>query len=224
MCLVSTVEGGPLSSLSTSTHATPDNILGCIGGTPLLRLRRVASAGDGVPEGVEVYAKAEHMNPSGSVKDRAALAMVLDGLQSGALTPDKTILDATSGNTGIAYAMIGAAMRLKVAVCLPSNASPERKRILRIHGCDIVDTDPLTGTDGAQAEAKRLAGRYPQRYFHPASTYVIVSAMAASAGQLHSWELRDDRSGFDAETIDDTFDAGETGPLATATSSRGEES
>ena len=141
-------------------------ILEQIGHTPLLRLRQVAGVHAGVPAGVEVHAKAEHLNPSGSVKDRAALAMVAEGLRSGALAPGRTILDATSGNTGIAYAMIGAALGYPVTVCLPSNASAERKRILRIYGCEIVETDPLSGTDGAQREARRLLALEPDRYFY----------------------------------------------------------
>jgi cysteine synthase B len=142
-------------------------IVAFIGRTPLVRLSRVGSAIDGVPTGVEIYAKCEHLNPGGSVKDRAALSMILAGEQSGALQRGKTILDATSGNTGIAYAMIGASMGYPVAVCLPKNASPERKRILRIFGCAIIETDPLAGTDGAQREAKRLAAANPDRYFYP---------------------------------------------------------
>lgn len=142
-------------------------ILACVGDTPLVRLRQVAGAEAGVPEGVEVCAKAEHLNPSGSVKDRAALAMVLDGIRCGELTAGRTILDATSGNTGIAYAMIGAALRYRVAVCLPANASPERKRILGIYGCKVIDTDPLAGTDGAQDEARRLVTRHPDHFFYP---------------------------------------------------------
>jgi cysteine synthase B len=93
--------------------------------------------------------------------------MVLDGQRSGALTPGRTILDATSGNTGIAYAMIGAALGYPVTVCLPANASAERKRILRIYGCEIIDTDPLAGTDGAQQQARRLVALHPDRYFYP---------------------------------------------------------
>ena len=143
------------------------SILDHVGNTPLVHLKRVAGRADGVPEGVEVHAKAEHLNPSGSVKDRAALGMTLAGLRSGALAPGKTILDATSGNTGIAYAMIGAALGYPVTICLPSNASPERKKILRIHGCDVIDTDPLSGTDGAQKEARRLVAQQPHRYFYP---------------------------------------------------------
>ena len=142
-------------------------ILAQIGATPLLRLRHVAGREAGVPDGVEVHAKAEHLNPSGSVKDRAALAMILDGQRTGALTPGKTILDATSGNTGIAYAMIGAALRHAVTVCLPKNASEERKRLLRLYGCEVIETDPLSGTDGAQREARRLVAAHPDRYFYP---------------------------------------------------------
>lgn len=147
---------------STPSHGIADQI----GGTPLIHLRRVAGPLAGVPEGVEVHAKAEHLNPSGSVKDRAAWAMVADGLRRGTLGPGKTILDATSGNTGIAYAMIGASLGFPVAVCLPANASDERKRILRVYGCTIIETDPLAGTDGAQQAARRLADEHPDRYFY----------------------------------------------------------
>ncbi len=135
-----------------------------VGGTPLLRLGRVAS---GLPPGVEVYAKAEHLNPGGSVKDRAALAMILDGEQTGRLTPGKVILDATSGNTGIAYAMIGAARGYRVRLCLPRNASFERKRTLRIHGAELLETDPREGVDAPQRLAQRLAAEEPEAYFYP---------------------------------------------------------
>jgi S-sulfo-L-cysteine synthase (O-acetyl-L-serine-dependent) len=136
-----------------------------IGGTPLIRLRRVAR--EHVPAGVEVFAKAEHLNPGGSVKDRAALAMILEGEREGRLGPGKTILDATSGNTGIAYAMIGASRGYKVALCLPRNASFERKRILAIYGAEIIETDPMRGTDGAQIRAKEMAANDPDKYFYP---------------------------------------------------------
>ena len=135
-----------------------------IGNTPLIRLRRVVRD---LPDGIEIYAKAEHLNPGGSVKDRAALAMIRAGEQSGELTPDKTILDATSGNTGIAYAMIGAARGYKVTLCLPQNASRERKRILKIYGAEIIETDPLSGTDAAQIAARELAAKHPEKYFYP---------------------------------------------------------
>jgi cysteine synthase B len=135
-----------------------------VGGTPLLRLGRVAA---GLPRGVEVYAKAEHLNPGGSVKDRAALAMILDGEAAGRLTPDKVLLDATSGNTGIAYAMIGAARGYRVRLCLPANASVERKRVLRIHGAELLETDPREGFDAPQRLAQRLAAEEPDAYFYP---------------------------------------------------------
>lgn len=135
-----------------------------VGNTPLVRLRSVTR---GVPEGVEVYAKAEFMNPGGSVKDRAALAMVLAGEKSGELTPDKTILDATSGNTGIAYAMIGAARGYQVTLALPINASEARKLILRLYGAQIIETDPMQATDGAQILARQLAAEHPDKYFYP---------------------------------------------------------
>ena len=141
-----------------------DDLAAQIGETPLLRLRRVARD---VPVGVEVYAKAEHLNPGGSVKDRAALQMILEGERQGELTPEKIILDATSGNTGIAYAMIGAARGYRVTLCLPENASIERKRILRIYGAELIETDPLQATDGAQVHARELAEREPHKYFYP---------------------------------------------------------
>jgi len=135
-----------------------------IGNTPLIRLRAIAKD---LPENVEIYAKAEHLNPGGSVKDRAALAMILAGEQSGELTKDKTVLDATSGNTGIAYAMLAAARGYKVTLTLPKNASAERKRILKLYGAEIIETDPMNGTDGAQIKAKELVEQFPDRYFYP---------------------------------------------------------
>ena len=135
-----------------------------IGNTPLLGLRNVTRD---LPAGVEVFVKAEHLNPGGSVKDRPALAMILEGERSGRLYPGKTILDATSGNTGIAYAMIGSARRYPVTLCLPKNASEERKRILQIHAAEIIETDPLQGSDGAQMIAREMAAREPQKYFYP---------------------------------------------------------
>ncbi len=134
-----------------------------IGNTPLFRLRRITKD---LPENIEIYAKAEHLNPGGSVKDRAALAMILAGELDGKLTKGKTILDATSGNTGIAYAMIGAARGYQVVLALPKNASVERKRILRFYGAEIIETDPMQGTDGAQITAKELAAAHPEKYFY----------------------------------------------------------
>ncbi|OYT72687.1 MAG: cysteine synthase [Chloracidobacterium sp. CP2_5A] len=143
----------------------PLTLPAAIGNTPLFRLQQVTAGV--VPEGVEVYAKGEHLNPGGSVKDRAALGMIRAGERSGALTPGKTILDATSGNTGIAYAMLGAALGYRVTLCLPKNASLERKKMLRIYGAEIIETDPLEATDGAQRLAKQLAAEQPDRYFYP---------------------------------------------------------
>ena len=138
-------------------------MLELIGNTPLLAFRRVTRH----LRGVEVFGKAEWYNPGGSVKDRAALAMVLDGERRGLLTPDKTLIDATSGNTGIAYAMIGAERGYKVKLCLPRNASPERKQNLQAYGAELVLTDPTEGTDGAQRHVKRLVDADPDKYFYP---------------------------------------------------------
>jgi cysteine synthase B len=149
---------------NAATAATSDSILDLIGNTPLLRLRRFERE---VPPGVELYAKAEWKNPGGSVKDRAALRMILDGERAGRLTEGRTILDATSGNTGIAYAMIGAARGYGVRLCVPENVTPERKRILRAYGADIVFTDPLEGSDGAIREVRRIYEADPDRYFYP---------------------------------------------------------
>lgn len=135
-----------------------------VGNTPLIRLRNVTKD---LPKGVEVWAKAEYTNPGGSVKDRAALAMILAGERSGELAPDKTIIDATSGNTGIAYAMIGAARGYKVTLALPKNASNARKQILRRFGAEIVETDPLEATDGAQRLVRELVAQNPNEYFYP---------------------------------------------------------
>jgi cysteine synthase B len=154
--------------MSTAEDIGPvRDLVARIGNTPLLRLEAVARATGGLPEGVEVHAKAEHLNPGGSVKDRAAWAMILDGERTGKLVPGRAILDATSGNTGIAYAMIGAARGWPVTVCLPRNAGAERKRMLREWGAGIVETDPLTGTDGAQEQARAMAREEPARWFFP---------------------------------------------------------
>ncbi|MGD9562679.1 MAG: PLP-dependent cysteine synthase family protein [Pyrinomonadaceae bacterium] len=135
-----------------------------VGNTPLIRLRSVIR---GLPDGVEIYAKAEFMNPGGSVKDRAALAMILAGEKSGELTSEKTILDATSGNTGIAYAMLGSARRYPVTLTLPKNASAARKRILKLYGAEIIETDSRQATDGSQIVARELVAKYPEKYFYP---------------------------------------------------------
>ncbi len=142
----------------------PDTVEANIGNTPLLRLCRLDTS---LPEGVEVFAKAEHLNPGGSVKDRAALSMILEGERSGRLRPGMTILDATSGNTGIAYAMIGASRGYPVKVCLPKNASTQRKGILQSYGVEVVETDPMLSTDGSQLVARELFAGNPEKHFYP---------------------------------------------------------
>ncbi len=150
--------------VSAATAAANDSIVDLVGNTPLVRLRRFERD---VPAGVELYAKAEWKNPGGSVKDRAALRMILEGERTGSLQKGRIILDATSGNTGIAYAMIGAARGYSVRLCIPENVTPERKRILRAYGADIVFTDPLEGSDGAIREVRRIYEADPDRYFYP---------------------------------------------------------
>jgi cysteine synthase B len=150
--------------VSAAPAAATDSILDLIGNTPLVRLRRLERD---VPPGIELYAKAEWKNPGGSVKDRAALRMVLEGERAGLLQPGRTILDATSGNTGIAYAMIGAARGYGVRLCIPENVTPERKRILRAYGAEIVFTNPLEGSDGAIRQVRRIYESDPERYFYP---------------------------------------------------------
>jgi cysteine synthase B len=139
------------------------SVVDLIGRTPLVRLRHFEREASGV----ELYAKAEWQNPGGSVKDRAGARMIADGEASGALRPGLTIVDATSGNTGIAYAMIGAARGYPVKLFLPENASPERKQILQAFGAEIVLTDPLEGTDGAIRAVRALVAAEPQKYFYP---------------------------------------------------------
>jgi cysteine synthase B len=130
----------------------------------LVRIRNTVAGR--IPHRVEIWAKLEGANPGGSVKDRPALAMVLDARRRGLLPPGKRILDASSGNTGIAYAMIGAVLGHKLTLCLPKNANIERKRLLAVYGAEVVPTDPLEGSDGAIREARRLAAASPDRYLY----------------------------------------------------------
>jgi len=138
-------------------------ILECVGNTPLLELPRISA--EVAP--VRILGKAEWYNPGGSVKDRPALNMILDGEASGRLTRDKTLLDATSGNTGIAYAMLGAALGYEVKLCVPKNIGPIRQRILESYGAELVMTDPTKGSDGAIEEAMAIYEEDPDRYFYP---------------------------------------------------------
>ncbi len=146
---------------------SPDKPLGTslldrVGHTPLLRLDRLTEH----LQGIHILGKAEWANPGGSVKDRAASAIVADAQRRGQLTPGKHLLDATSGNTGIAYAMLGAAQGFPVTLCVPSNVSPERKHILSAYGANIVWTDPADGSDGAIRMARKLFAEQPEKYFY----------------------------------------------------------
>ncbi|MFQ5856609.1 MAG: PLP-dependent cysteine synthase family protein [Anaerolineae bacterium] len=149
--------------ITTATRPRESGILRHIGHTPLLRIRVLA---DEIAPSVAVYAKAEWLNPGGSVKDRPALRIIQEAERSGELTRDKILLDSTSGNTGIAYALIGASKGYRITLVMPENVSQERKRIVRAYGAEVILTDPLEGSDGAILEARRLVHEYPDRYFY----------------------------------------------------------
>jgi cysteine synthase B len=140
------------------------SVLDLIGDTPLLEIRKLT---EGLPASVRVYAKLEGFNPGGSVKDRAALRMVREGTRSGKLRPDKTILDSSSGNTGIALAMIGRVLGYSVELVIPANVSRERKQIITAYGAKIVFSDPLEGSDGAIRLCRKILEENPERYFKP---------------------------------------------------------
>jgi cysteine synthase B len=152
----------PLQRMATMTNSLGTALLDRIGNTPLIRLERLAAH---LP-GIQILGKAEWVNPGGSVKDRAASGIVADAQRRGMLTPGKHLLDATSGNTGIAYAMLGAAMGFPVTLCVPSNVSLERKRILAAYGANVAWTDPADGSDGAIRKARELAADEPEKYFY----------------------------------------------------------
>ncbi|HEY7088114.1 MAG TPA: cysteine synthase family protein [Tepidisphaeraceae bacterium] len=149
--------------VASQASGSARSVLDLIGNTPLLSFKRVTES----VAPARIFAKAEWYNPGGSVKDRAALAMILDGERRGLLTRDRILIDATSGNTGIAYAMIAAERGYKVKIALPKNASEERKQCLRAFGAEIVFTDPHEGTDGAQRFVKDLVAKHPDKYFYP---------------------------------------------------------
>ncbi len=155
-----------LTNSATISLGTPlpvgTTLLDRIGNTPLIRLERLTAH---LP-GIQILGKAEWANPGGSVKDRAASAIVADARERGLLTPGKHLLDATSGNTGIAYAMLGAAMGFPVTLCVPGNVSPERKRILAAYGANVIWTDPADGSDGAIRKARELAAADPAKYYY----------------------------------------------------------
>jgi len=141
-----------------------ESVIDLVGNTPLIKLTRLT---EGISPGVEVYAKAEWFNPGGSVKDRPALLMIRDGINSGQLTHDKILMDSSSGNTAIAYAMFGAALGYKVELVTPMNMNIERKKTLTAFGSKIIYSDPLEGSDGAIRLARKLKAENPDKYFMP---------------------------------------------------------
>jgi S-sulfo-L-cysteine synthase (O-acetyl-L-serine-dependent) len=146
-------------------HQSAANVLDLIGNTPMLEITRLT---DGIiPRAVRIFAKLEGFNPGGSVKDRAARSMILRGIESGELRPGKTILDSTSGNTGIALAMVGASLRYPVELVMASNVSRERKRIIEAYGAKIIFSDPMELSDGAIRLCRKIYAENPERYFKP---------------------------------------------------------
>jgi cysteine synthase B len=139
------------------------NIIDLVGNTPVIELKKMAAGA----EGVSVFAKAEYFNPSGSVKDRPVKAMILHGIRAGLLAKDKIILDSTSGNSGVAYAMFGAVLGYRVRLVMPSNASAERKKLMCAYGAEIVETSQLEGSDGAYRKVLEMAEQEPNLYFFP---------------------------------------------------------
>ena len=148
--------------MATGTNSLGTTLLDRIGNTPLIRLERIVAH---LP-GIQLLGKAEWNNPGGSIKDRAASGIVADAQKRGLLKPGKHLLDATSGNTGIAYSMLGAAMGFPVTLCIPSNVSLERKRILAAYGANVIWTDPADGSDGAIRMARKLIAEQPEKFFY----------------------------------------------------------
>lgn len=153
-----------LISASSQQPKKVESILDLIGDTPLLEIRRIS---EGLPSTVKIFAKLEGFNPGGSVKDRPAWKMVQDGLKSGKLRPGKTILDSTSGNTGIALAMIGSVLGYPVELVIPANVSIERKQIIQAYGAKVTYSDPMEGSDGAIRLCRSILDQAPEKYFKP---------------------------------------------------------
>ena len=152
----------PENKLAIVSGRMGTNALDRIGNTPLLRFQRIGSDLDGA----QLLAKAEWANPGGSVKDRAAARIIHEAKLNGNLRPGVTLLDSTSGNTGIAYAMLGAAQGIPVTLCMPSNVSEERKRIIHAYGAEVIFTDPGEGSDGAIRKAREMAAHQPEKYYY----------------------------------------------------------
>ncbi len=140
-----------------------ESIVEAVGNTPLVRLRTIEKE----TPGVKIYLKLEYANPGGSVKDRPARQMMLDAIEDGRLSTDKVLIDATSGNTGVAYSLLGAAMGYRIALVMPSNVSKARKDIIEAFGTEIMYSDPMEGSDGAIREVRKLVAEEPDRYFYP---------------------------------------------------------
>ncbi len=152
-----------------------NSVLDLVGNTPLLELRNLR---EGVAPGVQIYAKLEGFNPGGSVKDRPAVWMIRDGLQTGKLRPGKTIIDSTSGNTGIALAMAGAVLGYPVELVMPANVSKERKQIVSAYGAKVIFSDPLEGSDGAIRLCRKILAENPDKYFKPDQYFNEVNPLA----------------------------------------------
>jgi S-sulfo-L-cysteine synthase (O-acetyl-L-serine-dependent) len=152
-----------------------ESVLDLIGDTPLLQIRKLA---EGLPRDVRIYVKLEGLNPGGSVKDRPALKMVQEGIRAGRLIPEKTILDSSSGNTGIALAMIGCVLGYPVELVIPANVSRERKQIIYAYGAKIVYSDPLEGSDGAIRLCRQILEENPDRYFKPDQYFNPMNSQA----------------------------------------------
>lgn len=153
----------PTRHRAVSAHRPIESLLGAVGNTPLVRLRRIPA---GLP-GIRIYAKAEFMNPGGSVKDRAALRMIEVALADGHFDPKRTLIDSTSGNTGIAYAWICRALGRRCTLVMPGNVSAPRKQTASAYGAEIVFSDPLEGSDGAIVKVRELIAAEPERWFYP---------------------------------------------------------
>jgi S-sulfo-L-cysteine synthase (O-acetyl-L-serine-dependent) len=164
-----------LVPLPTPEPKRVESVLDLIGDTPLLEIRKLA---EGLPSDVRIYAKLEGLNPGGSIKDRAALKMVQEGIRAGRLTPEKTILDSSSGNTGIALAIIGCVLGYPVELVIPANVSRERKQIIHAYGAKIVYSDPLEGSDGAIRLCRKILEENPDRYFKPDQYFNPMNSQA----------------------------------------------